>query len=761
MAGSILGGAVQRIEDPDLITGEAKYVDDLAIPGALSAAFVRAVVAHGRITVDAEDAKAMPGVVAVLTGADLGLGKLQPPGPFPEPTHRPVLADGVVRFAGEPIALVVAETRAQAVDAAEAVDVEVVEDLGAVVDPFAAQSDDAPVLFPEHGSNVLADTGVPDNDGDDFFAGADVVVKQRIVNQRVQPAPLETDAIAAVPAEDGRLTLWLSTQAPHGARGAIAGVLGLEAEQVRVVAPSVGGGFGAKITPKSEHFVVAAAARQLDRPIKYVETRSENMATMWHGRDQVQDIELGATSDGKLVGLRGTLTANIGAYPYEGTFLPSLTVVMSCGVYELPKVALRVKTVFTNTTPISAYRGAGRPEATAMIERAMDMLADELDLDPAELRRRNFIPPESFPHTTVTHAAYDSGEYAKALDALLGHAEYDKLRAEQEARRSNGDARQLGLGLCAYVEMTGPLEREFGSVEVAPDGTVTVRSGVSPHGQGHHTALTQLVSGVLKVPMDQVKIVTNDTDQVPRGVGTFGSRSLQLGGTAAYEAGQAVVEKARQLAAEALEVAVEDVVQLDDGRIGVVGAPDRALDLGQLAEMAADSSRLPEGMEPGLSSEHDFVQGAMSFPFGAHLSVVEVDTETGHVRMLRHITVDDCGMRLNPMLVEGQVHGGIAQGAAQALFEGTEYDESGNLLTSSFGTYRFPSAAELPSYEPYPQETASPLNPLGLKGIGEAGTIGATPAIQNAVVDAIRHLGVKHVDMPLTPARVWEAVQNA
>lgn len=760
MAASMLGSSVRRVEDPDLVTGAARYVDDLSIPGALHAVFVRSVVAHGRITVDADEARAMPGVVGVYTNADLGLAKLHPAIPVPDPLWRPVLADGVVRFAGEPIAVVVAETRAQAVDAAEMVDVDVVEELPVVVDGEAALADGAPLLFPEHGTNLVADMDLAPGD-DTFFADADVVIKHRIVNQRLVPCPLETDAIAVSP-EGGRLTVWISTQAPHGVRAAIAGALGMEADQVRVVAPAVGGGFGAKISPKAEHLTVAALAKQLDRPVRYVETRSESMQSMTHGRDQVQEVELGATRDGKLTGLRGRVVANLGAYIYEGAFLPTFTYAMACGVYAIPKVAFRAITVVTNTTPISAYRGAGRPEATAMVERAMDLLATELGMDPAELRRRNFIPPGDFPHTTVTKSTYDSGEYAKALDALLGHAGYDKLRAEQRARRERGDTRQLGIGLSAYVEVTAAgFTSEFGSLRVDADGTVTVSSGISPHGQGHHTALAQLTAEVLKLPIERVKVVLNDTDAVDHGIGTFGSRSLQLGGTAVYQAAGAVVEKARQLAADTLEVAVEDVVQLDDGRIGVAGVPDQALDLGRLAELANDAATLPEGMSPGLAEALDFDQGAASYPFGAHLALVEVDTETGRIELLRHVTVDDCGLRLNPMLVEGQVHGGIAQGAAQALYEGAAYDEQGNLLTGSFATYSIPSAAELPSFEAFGMETPSPLNPLGVKGIGEAGTIGSTPAIQNAVVDAVSHLGVRHLDMPLTPSRLWHALHGS
>jgi aerobic carbon-monoxide dehydrogenase large subunit len=751
-----LGDAVRRREDADLVTGVARYVDDLALPGTLHAVFVRSVSAHARIRVDLDAARALPGVVGVFGAADLALPPVRPADKAPAVFARPVLAEDVVRFAGEAIAVVVAETRAEAIDAAEAVEVDY-DPLGVVVDAAGALTADAPLLFPGNGSNVATDREYAPAGG--VLDGAEVVVRARFVNQRLVPAPLETDAILVAPDGDG-LTVWAATQTPFDVRRDIARALGMERDQVRVIAPAVGGGFGAKMT-RPEQLVVAAVARRLGRPVGAMDTRSESMLAMTHGRDQLQEVELGATRDGQLVGIGIRVTANLGAYVMVGAELPELTYEMACGVYRIPKVAFQATCVVTNTTPTGAYRGAGRPEATALIERAMDLLAGELGLDPAELRRRNLIPPEAFPWATVTGVTYDSGEYERALDELLRLAGYEQLRAEQAARRERGAVRQLGVGLAVYVEVTavGPT-KEFGSVEVAPDGCVTVMSGISPHGQGHETALAQVAAAELRVPLEAVKVVLNDTGTVPRGAGTYGSRSLQLGGTAVHRAAEAVVGKARQLAAEQLEAAVDDVVQLDGGRFGIAGVPDRALGLAELAAAATDPARLPAGMEPGLAAALDVDQGACSYPFGAHLAVVECDTETGKVQLLRHVTVDDCGRVVNPILVEGQVHGGIAQGAAQALFEHALYDADGNLLTGSLASYAMPSAAELPSFETSRTETPTPLNPLGAKGIGEAATIGSTPAIQNAVVDALSHLGVRHIDMPLTPERVWSALRR-
>jgi aerobic carbon-monoxide dehydrogenase large subunit len=487
------------------------------------------------------------------------------------------------------------------------------------------------------------------------------------------------------------------------------------------------------------------------------------MAGLWHGRGQVQDVELGATRDGRITGLKATIVADGGAYPGMATYLPALTQLMLSGVYRIPKIGGRLVCVATPTTPVNAFRGAGRPEAAALVERTVDMLAREIGMDPVEVRRKNLIPKDAFPFTTAAGATYDVGDYERALDDALRLAGYDELRAEQARRRADGDVRQLGIGLSVYVEVTAyGMGSEFGAVDVGPDGSVTVRTGTSPHGQGHATAFAQIVADTLNVPIDRVTVVHSDTALVPRGEGTMGSRSGQVGGSAVLRASEGVLEKARRLAAHLLEAAVEDVVVLEDGRMGIAGAPDRALTWSELAAAAAEPSRLPEDMPPGLSFEGDFGQPADgSYPFGAHVAVVDVDTETGQVRLLRHIAVDDCGRILNPLLVEGQVHGGLGQGIAQALYEEVLFDEDGNPLTGSLMSYEMPSAADLPGFETAHTVTPTPLNPLGAKGIGESATIGSTPAVQNAVVDAVSHLGVRHIDLPLTPERVWRAIREA
>lgn len=695
----------------------------------------------------------MPGVVAVLTAGEVDLPPQPASGNVSGSYPRPLLARDRVRFVGEPLALIVAETQAQAMDAAELVLVEY-DPVEAVTDPEDAAREAAPLLFPDQGSNVVDRFGTPGDE--DPLAGADAVVRGRFVNQRLAPAPMETNAIAVVPESDGSFTVWVSTQVPFDVRNDVAEALGVERTRVRAIAPDVGGGFGAKLAIYPEYLLVAVAAQTLGRPVRWFESRSESMVSMTHGRGQVQTVALGATREGRIVGLDVSLLADMGAYP-QAAYLPPITQEMLCGVYDIPKVRCRGASVVTNATPIAPYRGAGRPEAAALIERAVDMLADEMDLDPAELRRRNLIPPEAFPFTTVVGTTYDVGDYGRALDEALRIAGYERLRAEQRDRRDRGDHELLGIGLSTYVEITAFAEQEFGSVEVGADGTVTVLTGLSPHGQGHETSLAQIVSGVLQVPFGSVRVRHSDTGVVPRGSGTYGSRSLQLGGSSVFERSNEVLAKARRLAAHLLEVDEADVRQSEAG-FHPAGAPDRPVTWPQLAEMAANP---PEGEEPGLVAEGMFREAGSTFPFGAHVAVVEVDIETGDVRLVRHVAVDDCGRILNPLLVDGQVHGGLAQGVAQALFEEVRYDEVGNPMTSTFTGYQIPSAAELPWFETHHTETPTPLNPLGAKGIGESATIGSTPAVQNAVVDALSHLGVRHVDLPLSPERVWSALRAA
>jgi carbon-monoxide dehydrogenase large subunit len=755
---SILGSVVHRTEDPRFLAGRGRYVENIPIDGALRAVFVRSIMAHARLgSVDATVARSMPGVIAVLTSADVDVPPQPPSGNVSGPFHRPILPFDAVRFVGEPIACVLAETLAEAIDAAETVDVEY-QPLDAVTDARLAAEDGAPLLFPEAGTNVARSSDTRWND--DVLAGADVVVRATTVNQRIAPVPMEPNAIAVEPGDDGGLTVWVSTQIPFDVRNDLADALGMDRAEVRVIAPDVGGGFGAKLHVYPEHFVCALAAMRLGRPVRWFETRTESMLSLNHGRAQHQRIELGAKRDGTIVGMRVEITADMGAYPI-GAYLPPTTRMMLAGVYRIPRIATRSRSVVTNTTPIAAYRGAGRPEATTLIERGMDLLALELGLDAAEVRRRNLIPADAFPYETAVGATYDVGDYERALDEVLRLSGYAALRAEQAERRRRRDRVQLGIGVCTYVEITAWAGSEFGSVEVNPDGTVTVMTGTSPHGQGHETAFAQIASGILGVPFDSVRVVHSDTGVVPRGEGTYGSRSLQLGGTAVWDASQTVLDKAKRIAAHMLEVSEADLVA-DGGRIAVAGAPDTGVSWEELAVVAAsDGSRLPEGIEPGLSAAGRFRQKESTFPFGAHVAVVEVDVETGRATLVRHVSVDDAGRILNPMLARGQVHGGLAQGISQALFEGVEYDEYGNPLTSTLATYLMPSAAELPPFETAHTETPTPLNPLGAKGIGESATIGSTAAVQSAVIDAVSHLGVRHIDMPLSPERVWRAIREA
>jgi carbon-monoxide dehydrogenase large subunit len=746
---SFFGVPARRTEDPRFLRGEGRYLENIEIPGALRAVFVRSIMAHARVNgVDIAAASAMPGVVAVYTAADVDLAPQPASGNVRGSFPRPVLAADRVRFVGEPVAMVVADSLAAGLDAAETVLVDY-EPLAVVVGPEAALAPDAALLFPDQGSNVVDTFGTEGDE--DPLAGAEVVVRGRFVNQRLAPAPMEPNAIAVVPEVGGGFLVWVSSQVPFDVRGDVAEALGLEKTQVRTIAPDVGGGFGAKLAVYPEYLLVAVAAQRLHRPVRWFEGRSESMVNMTHGRAQVHTVALGASREGRIVGLDVQLLADMGAYP-ASAFLPTITQEMLCGVYDIPNVRCRGTTVVTNATPVAAYRGAGRPEAAALIERAVDLLACRLELDPVDVRRTNLIPRDAFPFTTAVGTTYDVGDYELSLEEALRTAGYAQLRAEQAARRERGDHLLLGIGVSTYVEITAFAEKEFGSVAVELDGSVTVLTGISPHGQGHETSLAQIVSGVLQLPLEAVRVIHSDTGVVPRGNGTYGSRSLQLGGSAIFEQATEVLARATRRAAHALEVDPADVVQAEGG-FHPAGAPDRCV---SWTELAAE----PPGDE-ALSSSGLFRGAAPTFPFGAHVAVVEVDRETGEVELLRHIAVDDCGRVLNPLLVEGQVHGGLGQGIAQALYEEVRYDELGNPLTSTFATYLFPSAAEFPWFETHRTQTPTPLNPLGAKGIGESATIGSTPAVQNAVVDALAHLGVVHLDLPLSPERVWSALRTS
>ena len=731
---SVMGTRVQRREDPLFLTGGARYTADLQEPqleGALHAHFVRSTIAHARITeLDVSEALEAPGVVAIYTAADIASsGDLSAPPPaipgmIPDNLARPWLATDVVRYVGEAIAVIVAESAVAAEDASELVIIDF-DPLDAVVDPVFAATDQV-LLHPEHGSNTALE--VPFGYSEELFDGCEVVVTRDIVNQRVAVAPLEPRGVAVV-WHEGRLIAWVSTQAPHSVKGKLAGVYDLEP----------------KIRPQTGANII------------------ESMVSMPHGRGQVHTIEIGGSRDGKVEAYRLTVLQDVGAYPGMGTFLPFMTRTMAPGTYDIPKVECNTKSVMTNTTPIEAYRGAGRPEATAAVERAFDLFAAEIGMDPVEVRRRNLIAADAFPFTTPTGAIYDSGNYQEALDLALAEADYEGLRAEQAERRAAGDPVQLGIGVCVYVEITaGPAgsHGEFAKVVLRKNGGLTVYTGSSSHGQGHNTAWAMLASDLSGIPMDAIEVVAGDTDRVAEGMGTMGSRSLQLGGSAVWTATGEVVDKARQVAAELLEANAADIeLDADRGVFHVAGTPSVSktwAEVGTAGDIVdpvgAGAMGLPIEASLTFSAEN------ATFPFGAHVAEVEVDTETGKVTLRRIVTCDDAGRILNPLIVEGQRHGGIAQGVGQALFEHMMYDEDGNPQTSNFADYAFGSAAEFPSFDLVPLETPSPVNPLGAKGIGESGAIGGTPAVQSAVIDALSPFGVTHLDMPYTAERVWRAV---
>jgi carbon-monoxide dehydrogenase large subunit len=761
---SILGTRVVRTEDPRLLTLGGTYVDDLRLPelaGAARVTFVRSPVAHALITgIDVSAAREAPGVIAVLTAADLtdlgppppddgGGGSEAAPLPLGGPWAEPLLAVDRVRYVGEPVAIVITDDRYQGEDAAELVSADY-EQLPAVVGAAVALAGRT-LLFPGTESNVAV-TGGASADGA-AFDGCDIVLQRTIVNQRLAAVPLEGRAAAARWA-DGRLTVWLSTQNAQISRFVLAGVLGLDPGAIRVVAPDVGGGFGAKIGIDRDALVVAWAAKHVGRAMSWTETRSENLVGMTHGRAQQQVVKIGGTRDGRILAYRLEIVQDTGAYPRMGGFLPFLTRLMAGGPYDIQHVEAASSVVVTNTTPIAAYRGAGRPEATAAIERAVDLFAAEIGKDPADVRRINLVSADKFPYSSPGGPVYDTGAYAEALDQVLAGAGYQNLRAEQALRRERGDVLQLGIGLASYVEITAADASggETARLVVHGDGMATVYTGSSAHGQGHHTAWAMLVEAELGIEMANVTVIHGDTDLVPTGVGTYASRSLQLGGVAVHKAAVDVKEQARLIAADMLEASEADLeLNTERGVWQVRGDAASSRTWAEVAHHAGDD---------GLMAAVNYTEGQPTFPFGTHLALVEVDTETGKARLLRHVTVDDAGTVVSPVLAEGQRHGGIAQGVAQALLEEMVYDDAGNPLTSTLVDYAAITAAELPSFELLASETPA-ANPLGAKGIGEAGTIGAAPATQNAVIDAVSHLGVRHIDMPATPERIWAAISEA
>ncbi|MFZ8996991.1 MAG: xanthine dehydrogenase family protein molybdopterin-binding subunit [Ilumatobacteraceae bacterium] len=765
IAGSILGNRVVRTEDPGLLTGTNRYLADLVDrPGptgdravdallgdALHAVFVRSDVAHGVLrSIDTSEALTAPGVVAVWTAADLDIAPHHSFAKIHEAYARPPLAVDRVRFVGEAVAVVFATSRAAGVDAAQAVVVDI-DPLPAVTDPESALDPSAPTLHADRSDN-LAVADAPDAPID-LDAVSDLVVRARLVNQRIAVAPMEPHACAAAPGPDGRIVVWAANQFPHVTRLGLAAATGIERDRIRFVTPQVGGGFGGKAGLQHEYTVVTVAADRLRRPVVWLPSRSEDLIAKDHSRGQVQYVELGCRDDGTFTGLRARIVGDGGAYPGIGAMLPSGTRRMSPGTYAFPAIDVTVAVATTNTPPTGAYRGAGRPEATAMLERIVDHAARELGIDPIELRRRNLLTDDVFPYTSHTGNVYDSGRYGLPLEIAAEAIGYDALRAEQAARRAREDVVQLGIGVASYVEITaGGNADEYGRVEIDETGGATMYCGTLSHGQGHQTTYAMLVSEQTGIPIERIRLVDGDTDLVPRGGGTGGSRSLQIGGSAIHEATTALVERARQLAARVLEADPTDiVVDTATGTVGVAGVPAAALSWADLARRSIELDDEP------LTADTVFRGDGASFPFGAHISVVEVDTETGRVRVVRHVAVDDCGTIVNRLLVEGQQHGGIASGIGQALFEEVRFAD-GNPITSNLADYAMPSAAEMPGFEVHSTETPSPHNPLGAKGIGEAATIGSTPAVQNAVIDALAHLGVRHVDMPCTPERVWAAI---
>jgi len=755
---AVRGTRVLRREDRSLLTTGGTFVADLDLPGCLVVHYVTSPVAHARIVrCDTEAARTAPGVVDVVTAQDLGgLGPMPQPSPdLPATMARPLLATGVVRFVGEAVVAIVAEDVAAASDAAELVEIDV-EPLPVAVDLEDAATD-GHLLFPEAGTNLALRLEAPDLVPD--FAGCEVVTEVRVVNNRLAAAPMEP-RVAASRWEADRLVHHASCQGVHPVRATLAKVYGLEPHQVRVVARDVGGSFGAKGTPHCEELLLPLLARRAGRPVRWVPTRSADMVGLHHGRGQVQYLRIGGDRTGRIHAYSAHVLQDAGAYPAGAALLPANTRAMLTGCYDIPTAGFRSESVVTNTVPTGAYRGAGRPEAAAAIERAVDVFAAAVGLDPVEVRRRNLIGADRFPFRTLSGMTYDSGDYAGALDRAVAAADVAALRAEQALRRAADDPVFLGIGVATYVERTaGILRPDYGSVELLADGTVIARTGSTPYGQGHHTAWAMLVADRLGVPLEAVEVRSADTDEVPRGGQTGGSRSLQSNGVALWQAAGELVDLARRLAAERFEAAVEDVVHDSDrGVFHVAGTPAHHLSWQQVAETCGERSG--EGRRL-LHAETDFAASGPTFPFGAHVAVVEVDRETGAVRLRRLVACDDAGTILNPLLADGQIHGGLAQGAAQAFLEGFVYDDAGNPLTTNFADYPVISAAELPFFDRVVMETPSPVNELGAKGIGESGTVGATPAVQNAVVDALSHLGVTHVDMPCTPESIWRTIRAA
>jgi carbon-monoxide dehydrogenase large subunit len=774
-----VGQPMRRREDPRFITGRGTYVEDVIRPGALHVAIVRSPEAHARITsIDLSAAREHEGVVGVFTGDDLELeGPLPmawvPPGvEINTPEHWP-LARGKVGYVGQAVAAVVGEDRYAVVDAAEDVIVEY-DPLPVVVDMEKALQDGAPVVHEDLGTNKSHEWTLAGGDVEQGFAEADVVIERRIVNHRTAGAPIEPRGALAEWHGD-RVTLWSATQIPHILRLQLAVMLGIAEDRIRVVAPDVGGGFGTKLNVYGEEALLVWLARRLNRPVRWTETRSEHMATTIHGRDQIDYVKLGAKRDGALTAIHTRVLQDCGAYFQLLTpFIPCFTGFVMSGCYRIPNVRTDIIGVFTNKFATDATRGAGRPEATHLVEVMMDQLAAELEMDPLDLRRRNFIPKDDFPAEVAVGLVYDSGDYHGTLDRLLEHVDLDAFRREQAQLRERGVYR--GIGFSTYVEICGlapsravgpkgvGLQAAFyesAVVRVHPSGAVTVFSGTSPHGQGHDTSMAQIAADRLGVTPEQVEVIHGDTSSGPWGWGTYGSRSLSVGGEAVARAAGKVQDKAKQICAAMLEASPEDI-ELSGGRFQVRGSPDKSMTMAEIAGAAyIPPEELPAEIEPGLEETSFYDPENFVWPFGAHACIVDVDAETGKVDVVRYVAVDDCGRAINPKLIEGQVHGGITHGLGQALYEQVVYDDQGQLVTGSFVDYALPTSSDVPSYETDRRETPSPVNSLGVKGVGEAGTIACSPTVVNAVIDALRPLGVDYIDMPLTPMRVWQAIEKA
>jgi carbon-monoxide dehydrogenase large subunit len=767
-----VGERIKRREDPRLIQGLATYVDDVRLPGMLTAVILRSQHAHAKInSIDLKAARSAPGVACVLAGEDIKdkIGPLPCVAPAERIPFHPALAIGKVRYVGEPVAVAVATDAYRAQDALDLIEVDY-EPLDALVDPEKATADGAPILHDEFGTNVALRMEVPSPAMDEAMRNADKVIRFRIVNQRLAPIPMEPrGAVAQWNPGPRYLTLWTSTQIPHMVRSRLAEILKLGEHRVRVIAPEVGGGFGCKLNFYGEEALTAHLSMLLERPVKWIERRRENFAGTTHGRDQITYLEVPVKNDGTVLGIKGRFICDMGAYLQLLTpAIPGFSALMMTGCYKIPALSFEQIMVFTNKMATDAYRGAGRPEACYIAERTMDMVAAELKLDPAEVRRKNFIPKEAFPAATAAGLVYDSGDYQQSLDKALGIVDYKKLRAEQEAARKQG--RYLGIGISSYVEICGigpsaMLPPKFqgwesATVRVEPDCKVTVLTGISPHGQGQETTFAQLVADAFGIDIDDVNVIHGDTAIVQYGVGTFGSRGTAVGGTALMMAVGKVQDKMKKIASTMME-APPDQLTFTNRTVALASDPSKSIPLQQVVTGAYDYKQTIPGVEPGLNESSFFEPTGCTFPFGTHVAVVEVDPQTGVIKFLRYVAVDDCGKVISPLLVEGQVHGGIAQGIAQALYEQVVYDESGQLITATLMDYAVPKADMLPHYELSSTVTPSPLNPLGAKGVGEAGTIGSTPCVVNAVLDALRPLGITHLDMPLTPEKIWRAVRAA